>query len=357
MDAEALAVRVMNAMEEPLEIDGEYVIVSLSTGVSLGSRGDSAVAVLAAASAVLHEAKRRGPRQWRCASGLETDAARRRLDIVHGLQNAVAAGEIVAHFQPIVALASGSVVGFEALARWKRSDGSQVSPAQFIAVAESTGLISALGRSVLGQACDLLASLYAAQAKSSYFVTVNVSPHQLREDCLPGCIEDVLDRWEFPRKSLYLELTESALVPDDAAMIAQLQNLKRLGLRLAIDDFGTGYSSLAYLTQFPIDLLKLDRAFITSLQKDSRRLAVAKAVISLARELDIAVLAEGVETAAERDILQDLACELGQGFLWSHALSADQARALTGSGPLSAQTIVQPRLQTPQLVVPSRGVS
>jgi diguanylate cyclase (GGDEF)-like protein/PAS domain S-box-containing protein len=315
------------AMRTPLSLDGQEVAITCTVGLSMATAPARVDDVLSAALVAMHQAKARGRGLWMYSSGDEQARAVRQLDLTTALRRAVRDGGVAAYFQPLVDLRTDAVVGFEALARWVAPDGRFVNPEEFVPLAERTGLIGALGLSMLDQACELLGRVRDLGVRLPVRVSVNVSSRQLEDPDFPRDVAETLWRHGVPAGSVCLELTESALVPDDRVLIERLHVLKRIGVRLAIDDFGTGYSSFAYLTQFPIDLLKLDRAFVTHLQDDPRRLAVAHSIIGLANTLSIPVVAEGVETESEREALARLGCDQGQGFLWSRAVPLARAVA------------------------------
>jgi diguanylate cyclase (GGDEF)-like protein/PAS domain S-box-containing protein len=322
-----VAAAVMATFVPPVAIGADPFTVTMSMGLAVGTRGDDADEVLSDALMALHDAQHRGRSQWMHAAEHGNTRALRRLDLTSGLRGAVEREEIRAHFQPIIDLRDGDVVGYEALARWERSKGDTVPPEEFIAIAEDTGFINDIGLSMLDQACDFLEAERVTHPGRALQITVNVSSRQLDEPDFPRRVEEVLAGHTVPRLAICLELTESAVVPGDQRMLDRLNALKRLGVTLAIDDFGTGYSSFAYLSQLPIDLLKLDRTFVTGLQDDPRRIAVVSSIISLASALGIEVLAEGVETSQERDVLAELDCGLAQGYLWGRPVSAQDAHA------------------------------
>jgi diguanylate cyclase (GGDEF)-like protein/PAS domain S-box-containing protein len=316
------------AMRGAFVIGGHEVTATCSVGISIATEPGAVDDVLATALVAMNQAKGRGRGLWMYSSGDEQARAVRQLDLTTAFRRAVADGGVAAYFQPIVDLRSGTITAFEALARWVAPDGRFVSPTEFVPLAESNGLAAPLGLTMLEQSCELLARLRDLGIPAPVRVSVNVSPSQLDDPEFPRDVAETLWRHGVAPGSICLELTESALVPDDQVLIERLHVLKRLGVRLAIDDFGTGYSSFAYLTQFPIDVLKLDRALVTELHDDQRRLAVAGSIIGLASTLDISVVAEGVETEAERAALAELGCALGQGFLWSRAVPLARAIAV-----------------------------
>jgi EAL domain-containing protein (putative c-di-GMP-specific phosphodiesterase class I) len=252
-----------------------------------------------------------------------------------GMGDAIRTGAIRPWFQPIVCISRGEVVGYEALARWHREDGTVMPAAAFLPTAEAAGLVDALGMTILDQACAFLQRRRGEAMGHELMVGVNVSATQLDDRRLVDRVDSVLARYAIPRSAVCLEVTESALVPGDLTAVARLHVLKRLGISLALDDFGSTHASLSYLTQAPIDLLKLGPVFLADLRDDPRRMVIARSVIAMARELGIAVLAEGIETAEDRDLLSALGCELAQGYLWSPPVPAEEARSLPCVGALA----------------------
>jgi diguanylate cyclase (GGDEF)-like protein/PAS domain S-box-containing protein len=325
---DVVAAEVMAAFSVPMIVGGDPITVTVSIGLAVGTGDDDAGSVLADAGVALHGAQHRGRSQWMLAAEHGHTLALRRVGLTSGLRSAVEHDKIRAHFQPIISLRDGDVVGYEALARWERSTGDTVPPDEFIAIAEDTGFINDIGLSMLDQACVFLEAEGNDDPAHPLRVTVNVSSQQLDQPDFARRVEEVLDGHQIPRPAICLELTESAVVPGDQTTLDRLHALKRLGVTLAIDDFGTSYSSFAYLSQLPIDLIKLDRAFVTGIQDDPRRIAVVSSIISLAAALGIEVVAEGVETSQERDVLADLHCEFAQGYLWGRPLSAQEAHSV-----------------------------
>jgi EAL domain-containing protein (putative c-di-GMP-specific phosphodiesterase class I) len=222
--------------------------------------------------------------------------------------------------------------------RWRRTGGAVVSPAEFVPVAEETGLIGEIGRWVLREACGQAATWQAEHPASSAFrLSVNLSARQLQD---PGLVQDVatiLVATGLEPSRLVLEITESVLMSEPVTAVSRLAALKELGIKLAVDDFGTGYSSLSYLRNFPVDILKIDRSFVSALGGDPGDAAIAHAVVSLGRTLQLRVVAEGIETAAQLAELRALGCEYGQGYLFARPLTAEAMSAVlaeTGTGQL-----------------------
>jgi EAL domain-containing protein (putative c-di-GMP-specific phosphodiesterase class I) len=233
----------------------------------------------------------------------------------------------VVHYQPIARIATAEVTGVEALVRWQHPRRGLVPPGDFIPVAEETGLIVALGRVVLREACRQ-ACAWQPAGGNALTVTVNVSGRQLVDPDFVRDVATALAASGLPPASLVLEMTESVLIDDSEATLARLSELKALGLRIAIDDFGTGYSSLAYLQRFPVDLLKIDKSFIDEVGSGAAESPLARAILGLGGALGMLVVAEGVETGMQWDRLRELGCEFGQGFYLARPMPAEEVSLL-----------------------------
>ena len=298
---------------------------TLSVGVALNTFGvDDGTELLANAEAAMYQAKRRG------GSSVETFGESMRIEVLdrmtteHSLHRALERRELMLHYQPVVEIDGVTTVGVEALIRWQHPDQGLVSPYRFIPVAEESGLIIPIGAWVLEQACHQLRDWHhRGRTGPQGSVEVNLSARQIDDARIVETVEEILTRTGLPAEHLTLEITESALMQDAAAALDVLRALKELGVLLAIDDFGTGYSSLSYLQRFPLDILKIDRSFV----EDARGRA-PKARRSWPRSSDLAhalglkVVAEGVETTGQLEILRSLECDLAQGFLFSRPLPA-----------------------------------
>jgi EAL domain-containing protein (putative c-di-GMP-specific phosphodiesterase class I) len=263
---------------------------------------------------------------------------RRETELRRGLER----GEIQVYYQPVFDIHTGKVTGFEALARWQHPERGLLLPGEFIPLAEESGLITSLGSFVLREACRQLAAWHAnGVARPDQIVSVNVSSRQFAD---PGFVETVantLQETGLAPACLYLEITETVILENAEASALMMNRLKQLGVRLALDDFGTGYSALSYLHRFPIDSLKVDRSFISDLVGSSTRAAIVGAIVTLAHNLRLDVVAEGIETEAQRDVLRALECEFGQGFLYSRPLPPEAAQGLLqrqAQGVTAAQT-------------------
>jgi len=324
-------------VSQPCNAGGSETHITTSIGIALARSGDGASAhnLLRDADAAVSRAKDRG----RACFDIFDDALRRRavrrLELTDDLHRALDHGDLRVHFQPEVSLADGSIVGVEALVRWTREDGTSESAAEFVAVAEDTGLIAQLGAFVLTEACWQAARWRRVVSANGepVVVWVNLSARQLARPDLAEFIAALLVDAGCEPRQLGLEITESALLEDADAAIAMLQRLKALGVRLGIDDFGTGYSSLSYLKRMPIDVIKVDRSFVDGLGTDPGDTAIVTAVVSMAHALGIVAVAEGVETLAQVEELRRLRCNVAQGWYFSRAEPRQAIDMLLSSTP------------------------
>ena len=332
-DASVVTDRVRQALGEPITLDGRAIMVSASMGVAMDDHGASGVSLLRDADTAMYAAKSGG--KDRCVvhePDMQTGAARM-LRLETDLRAAVSGDQLRLQYQPVVDLGSGHVAGFEALLRWEHPDLGRIPPNDFIGLAEDTGLIVPIGRWVLDTACRTLAHWQQElRCDPPLTIGVNLSARQLASDRIVDDVVAALTSSGLPPWALTLEVTETALVHDVATAAARLQELADLGVRLAIDDFGTGYSSLAYLRQFPVDVLKIDRSFIDGITEGERLPPLVSGMLDLAETLGLTTVAEGVELAAQRDQLRHAGCRLAQGYLFARPLDADRALDVVRSG-------------------------
>ena len=319
--AEGAARRVLSLVAQPCELDGMHFTLTCSIGVALCSGEASAVGQLISnAEAAMLQAKEGGRACWRVHETRKGVDLRRQMMLDHAMRQALVSNRFRLHYQPQIDLVSGKLVGAEALIRWRDPEMGEITPGQFIPVAEDTGFIIAIGDWVLTQAVRQ-ATLWFERG-TPVPIAVNVSALQFQQAQFVDRVASVLAISGLPPALLELELTESILVRDAEEALHRLQALSKLGVRLSIDDFGTGYSSLAYLKRFPINKLKVDRSFVMGLPDDDSDAAIVRAILQMARALNIGVIAEGVETETQRQFLLAEGCGSFQGFLFAPALDS-----------------------------------
>ena len=314
-DVVVLARRLLEAIDEPYLLDGHSVVIGASIGIAVApGDGEDSERLLKNADMALSRAKNesRGTFSF-FESGMDARAqARRKVEI--DLRPAIQNDALRPYYQPLIDLASGRINGFEALVRWPHPERGMISPAEFIPVAEDTGLINALGTQILRRAC-----IDAAAWPDAVRVAVNLSPLQVRAGNLLSVVMDALKQSGLPAKRLELEITETLLLEKSAGVLATLHALRALGVHISMDDFGTGYSSLSYLRSFPFDKIKIDQSFVRDLDANRDAQAIVRSIISLGKGLGVTITAEGVETEAELSCLRSEGCHEAQGFLFSRA--------------------------------------
>ncbi|MFP4512683.1 MAG: EAL domain-containing protein [Acidimicrobiales bacterium] len=329
--AVALADRLRHELGTPFEVDGRELVVTASIGIA--STFDPDVdpdALIRDADVAMYQAKGRGRDTSVMFQLGDQERVARALELEHALRLAIERDELTVHYQPLVQTSDGGLVGYEALVRWTQPGVGPVTPAELIPVAEESGLILGLGRQVLQLACVTAAGWPASPSGSQPWISVNVSPRQFADPRFPVHVADALELSGLEPCRLCLELTETAFVGDDAVAVGTLVGLKALGVRIAIDDFGTGHASLDYIRRFAVaDILKIDRTFVDGLEDESTHdRAIVAAVVALGRSIGFSVVAEGVETVGQRDVLVELGCELAQGFWFSEPLRVEELGAI-----------------------------
>ncbi|MEX1163433.1 MAG: EAL domain-containing protein [Nitriliruptor sp.] len=329
VEATGIAERILDDVRLPIQAEGTEVQVTASIGIAYDADGDGPADVLRNADIAMYLAKRDGRDRFEVFEPRMHVAVIERLHLESDLQHAIDAGELRCHYQPIVALVDRHVVGVEALVRWEHPERGTVHPGEFIPFAEETGLVVGIGRFVLHEACAQVQRWRTdLPGSQDLTVSVNVSMRQFSVGDLLGDVASALATSGLPASALTLELTESALIHDAERTLALLHELKALGVRLAIDDFGTGYSSLAYLHRFPVDVLKIDRSFVTSVVSGRQSPALARAIVDLGRSLDLVTIAEGIEHDVELVQFRELDCTQGQGYLFARPAPPDEIAAL-----------------------------
>jgi len=343
-DVDAFAERIVAAFAEPFTLSEAKVLATATVGVATSADSGDVDELLRHADLALYAAKAAGKRRWRHYQAVLTSGMLRRREIQAALEDAVKSSGFTLVYQPIVALPTGEIAGFESLIRWPHPRWGMMLPGQFISLAEETGLIVPLGAWVLRQALsdmvrcrrDLRRAATErdgpAPESGGPYVSVNVSARQFRD---PGFVDGVrraLHASALPPSAVLLELTESLVLGSKEQIRSDLNELKEIGVKLAIDDFGTGYSSLSYLLELPIDVLKIDKAFVTGIASSWRRHALVEGIVRLARTLEVEVIAEGIESETERELLAGMGCQFGQGYLLSVPVDVDAAAAMLHRG-------------------------
>ena len=326
-DAIVVARKVRDTLKHPIELDGRELYVSTSIGISLyPNDGEDATSLLRNADAAMYRAKAQGRDTFRLYAPAMNAKALEQLALENSLRKAITNGELLMHYQPIVSFENSRVIGVEALIRWNHSELGLLFPADFVTVAEATGLIGPLGEWALREAC--------AQVKVwrdrglMLHASCNLSVRQIQQLDFVETIASILEETRLPAGALELEITESIAMQSDDDTIEKLRAVKRVGVRISIDDFGTGYSSLSALRLFPVDSLKIDQSFVHDITATSGDAAIATAVIAMAHSLDLRVIAEGVETEGQLAFLRGRGCNAYQGYYVSHPLAAEECEAV-----------------------------
>jgi diguanylate cyclase (GGDEF)-like protein/PAS domain S-box-containing protein len=341
---EAAADRVVRAFGEPFILATGSVITTVTVGVATTQDSADTDELLRHADLALYAAKAAGKRQWRRYQPVLSAGLVRRRELQAALENAVARSEFTIAYQPIISLTGGQLVGFEALVRWPHARWGMIQPEQFITLAEETGQIVSLGSWVLAQAAADIARWRQISPERQgatpdgpltprgLYVSVNVSARQFSAPGFVDGVRRVIATSGLQPGELVLELTESVLLRRDERLHSDLTELKSIGVKLAIDDFGTGYSSLSYLRELPIDVLKMDKSFVDGIAVSEQRLALAEGIVQIARTLRLEVIAEGIESEVQRDLLTSMGCQFGQGYLLAMPMTASQAEEVARVG-------------------------
>lgn len=334
-EATAVAERATELIHESFRLGDRDVFPSASIGLTVTALGDerSAADLLRDADTAMYQAKLQGKGRSALFDASMNTRVQERLELETDMRRALANDEFIVHYQPIVDLQTGKLSGLEALVRWQHPTRGMVSPAKFIPIAEETGLVVPLGKWVLRQACMEAKRWQIEYPDNAHLMmSVNLSIRQMMEPHLVDEVASILQETGLASHLLKLEITESMMLQDTAATIETMTALQELGIRLAIDDFGTGYSSMSYLSQLPLNTLKIDRSFINRIGVSGGDEAIVRTILSLARTLRLSVTCEGIETQEQLTYLQELGCDLGQGYLMHKPLPSEQIEILLATG-------------------------
>ncbi len=320
---DTVALRVVNSMREPIDLLGHSLVVTVSVGSALYPSDDTEISpLLAKADAAMYEAKQNGRDGFRKYSpGIAIYNPASKL-MENELRQAIERDELVLYFQPQIELASQCIRGVEALIRWRHPSRGLVSPCHFIPIAEESGLIVPLGEWVLRRSFEQF-RIWQKQNLPSLRLSINISALQFQQPGFPNFLKDRISEYGVDPRLIELELTESMLMQNAGNVLRTLEEIKRLGVRLAIDDFGTGFSSLSYLSRFPIDRLKIDQSFVRNVETSPANESITRTIVALANSLSLDIIAEGIETRAERAVLEHLHCTEGQGYLFARPMPAE----------------------------------
>jgi len=327
--------RIHQELTQPFVLNGQEVFTNGSIGVAMSLTGyDSPGDLLRDADIAMYRAKDQGRGRYEVFDMAMRSRIVERLQLETALRRAIEQHEFLVYYQPIVSLPTGRLAGFEALVRWQHAERGLVSPGDFIPVAEETGLIVPLGRWVLAEACRQMHAWHRQYPTTpALMISVNLSGKQVVHPGLLDEIQHILRETALDPHVLKLEMTESVLIEHGRAVMELLTSLRAMGIKLGIDDFGTGYSSLSYLHRFPIDTLKIDRAFVNKIDSDEKDQGLVKTILTIAETLRLETIAEGIETAAHLATLRALACSYGQGYLFSRPVAGAVAEALIAQNP------------------------
>lgn len=327
-DVICLAQKILDKINERFEINGQSIFIGCSIGISLYPQdGDRGETLLRNADAAMYRTKDEGRNSYNFYAEEMTASAYDRITLVGSLGRAIENDELAVYYQPQKSLTNGRFVGLEALVRWNHPELGVLPPARFLPVAEASGLIVPLGNWVLRNACRQMVT-WQRNGLPIDTISVNLAGKQIRRDDLVVNIARILEETGCRPEWLELEVTEGFIMSETHASIDALRGLRDMGIQLAIDDFGTGYSSLSYLKKLPINRLKIDRSFVRDLAEDNDDAAIVKAIISLGKSLQLAIIAEGVETVFQENFLRELGCEMGQGYLYSPPIPTGQIESL-----------------------------
>lgn len=335
-DALTVAKRVQQVMEQPFEIDGREVIISASIGITMSNRGyNKAEDMLRDADIAMYQVKENGKAGYEVYDQPMHARLMENLDMQIGLRRAISKDELLLHYQPILSLKKGNVVGFEALLRWDSPDKGLVYPDKFLAITDTTGLLTSIDHWVLHTACQQMNQWHKENSSDPpLYISVNLSGKQIKHPLLVEQIDEVLKETGLEANNLWLEITESTSINNSEATLSMLEELREMGVFLSLDDFGTGFSSLSYLHRFPVSALKIDRSFVSQIGGKGGGKKIIETIVILAHQLGLDVIVEGVETAEQLEFVRSLDCGYAQGYYFSKPLAASEAQLFMEKAPM-----------------------
>ncbi len=347
-DVDQIADRILGMMRSPFMLQGREMRLSTSIGVAIFREdGEDAATLLRNADTAMYHAKSAGRDNYKFYNRTLTEQVLQRMALERDLHAALEGDEFTLEYQPLVDVASGKITGVEALIRWIRPGFGPVGPDDFIAAAERTGLIVPMGKWVLRTACADAARWH--RAGYDVRVAVNLSPLQFKDPQLVQMVLGALEEFKLPPRLLELELTESAVMQDNAANTLTLKSFQDCGVRIALDDFGTGHSSLSYLKRMPLSRLKIDQSFVVGLPDDLENFAIVKAIVAMAGSLGLSVTAEGVETLQQSVALKEMGCQSLQGYYFGKPMPAVEMDIMLARNALGPKPLVKPPAPLPPL--------
>jgi diguanylate cyclase (GGDEF)-like protein len=348
--AQGFAERIREAVREPVSVGGKTIAVDATLGFAVGRAGESAPdELLRNADLAMYAGKHQGKGRVVAYEPAMYQALADRLELEADLKGALARGELSLAYQPIVEVETGRLIAVETLCRWTHPTRGDIPPAEFIPIAEESGVIREIGRWVLAEACAQLRRWQDAQPDAaSVGITVNVSPGQFHHGDLVADVRTALQRSGVEPGLLTLEITESMLIERGDAFVVELEELSALGIRIAVDDFGTGYSSLSTLARFPVDVLKIDRAFVADVERNDESRALVYSIVQMGRSLGLTAVAEGIEDVDQVIALQDAGCDLGQGFHFSRPADAETVERMIARSSGAELPLLAPPLRAPR---------
>ncbi len=324
-DASALALMILHTISQPFSIRQIEMNCTCSIGIAMAPRdGTDLDTLIKKADIAMYQSKDSGRNSFRFFDVASNHNMFEHMNLASSMRKALHDKQFLLYYQPKIDLQTQALTGFEALVRWQHPQYGFISPATFISMAESSGVIIQLGEWVINEACRQ-GKEWINRGMRSFSIAVNVSSIQFKRGTIDSVLMNALERSKFPAQMLELELTESLLIDDTERLTSTLSSLRSMGLHFSIDDFGTGYSNLGYLKKFEVEFLKIDQSFVRRMEQNPEDLVIVKAIIQLAESLGLETIAEGVETESAADILRELGCSMGQGYLWSRPMPALEA--------------------------------